>query len=112
MSKMEVVYFKDNRARILINPTEVEIDALNAQADKVFIQPNLSRVRGFPPELWDYEGDRIVVKSSRSMAAKLHEAPRSAFEPIIIEKPSLSWKAATVWFVIGLVIGIIGGIYG
>jgi uncharacterized membrane protein YcjF (UPF0283 family) len=66
MSKLRVVVFSDKGARILVNP-ENAADYKNAT--NALINPNLEKVRGLPPHLWDLKNGEIVP-----LAEEKHEA--------------------------------------
>lgn len=49
---MKVVVFTRNSARVIYNPSQLDLKKLYHFTDQVVVDPDLSRVKGYPPHHW------------------------------------------------------------
>ena len=84
--KTKVVVFTENNARILINPSPMP-----QAGPRVFINPDLSAVRGVAPHFWKVAHGKIVPMSRPEKALRLqHIASNGAINNPDIKSSFLS----------------------
>lgn len=87
MGKQRVIVFSELGARILINPSNIE-DYKNAA--NALINPDLSKVKGLPPHLWELNSKEVVPMhvSKRAEREALVSSSAARFSHALVAIPS------------------------
>lgn len=85
--KSKLVVFTRTNARILVNPTNREIQTYK----NAVINPDLSAVKAVPPHFWKQEKGKVVPMSDYEMKARLDDISKYGIDNEI--KRLSAWKS-------------------